>query len=134
MARCRDPRARLFLSMLVLTLAAARPSFAETPVPPDHAEKMARGQELFTKSIRGILLTDRCFEVSRRREYCSKPRPQHARQPPQGRRQRAGHHALAGEEPAVSIASSRTSTNPPCRPRKPSRFPGSGRGSDRRLD
>ena len=58
MATPRPPAPPL-LSVLILTLFAAAPSFAEAPVPPDHAEKMARGVDLFTKSVRPLLL-DRC--------------------------------------------------------------------------
>ena len=54
------PTARHFLLVLVIALCAAAPAFAETPVPPDHAEKMVRGQEIFTKSIRPLLM-ERCL-------------------------------------------------------------------------
>ncbi len=54
------PSARHLFSALVLALVASGPSFAEAPVAPDHAEKMARGQEIFTKSVRA-LLTDKCL-------------------------------------------------------------------------
>ena len=43
------PPARLSLSVLVLALFAVGAGFADAPVPPDHAEKMARGQEIFTQ-------------------------------------------------------------------------------------
>ncbi len=59
MATPRTPARRL-LSALVLALTAAGSSFAEPPVAPDHAEKMARGQEIFMKSVRA-LLTDKCL-------------------------------------------------------------------------
>ena len=55
------PPARPFLSALLLFyLGAAGAAFADAPVAPDHAEKMARGQEIFTKSVRA-LLTDKCL-------------------------------------------------------------------------
>ncbi len=58
----RTPRlsARLSLSVLVLALFASGTALADAPVPPDHADKMARGQEIFTKSVRA-LLTDKCL-------------------------------------------------------------------------
>ncbi len=51
----------LFLSLALNLLVAQSFAKGETPVAPDHALKMARGQEIFTKSIRA-LLTDRCLK------------------------------------------------------------------------
>src|SRR6516164_529135 len=34
---------------------------AQPPLPPDHAEKMARGRELFAKEVRPVLM-DRCLK------------------------------------------------------------------------
>ncbi len=59
MATPQTPARRL-LSAVVLALLASSPTFAEPPVAPDHAEKMAHGQEIFTKSVRA-LLTDKCL-------------------------------------------------------------------------
>src|ERR1019366_5062684 len=63
MAMPRPPARRfiLFASVMLATLGQAATAFAETATLPDHAEKMARGQEIFTKSIRG-LLADRCLK------------------------------------------------------------------------
>lgn len=68
------PPARYFLSVLVVPLLTAAPSFAEAPVPPDHAEKMTRGLEIFTKSVRP-LLTDKCLRCHGG-ENAQRPRPQ----------------------------------------------------------
>ena len=54
------PPARLSLCVFALALFASAPASAESTVPPDHAEKMTRGQEIFTKSVRA-LLTDKCL-------------------------------------------------------------------------
>ena len=54
------PPARLSLCVFALALFASGPASAESTVPPDHAEKMTRGQEIFTKSVRA-LLTDKCL-------------------------------------------------------------------------
>ena len=54
------PPSRLFLSVFAIALSSAAPSFAEAPVPPDHAEKMTRGLEIFAKAVRP-LLTDKCL-------------------------------------------------------------------------
>src|SRR5262245_15747844 len=44
-----------------LSLRAAAPPPGTPAVPADHAEKMARGRELFTKHVRPLLL-DRCVK------------------------------------------------------------------------
>ena len=54
------PPARLSLCVFALALFASAPASAESTVAPDHAEKMTRGQEIFTKSVRA-LLTDKCL-------------------------------------------------------------------------
>src|SRR5262249_57424319 len=53
------------VALLAALCAAAWPVSAAEParqkVPPDHAEQMARGQELFAKHVRGIL-TQHCVK------------------------------------------------------------------------
>ncbi len=51
----------LFASVMLAILGRVGTALAETATPPDHAEKMARGQEIFAKSVRA-LLTDRCLK------------------------------------------------------------------------
>jgi mono/diheme cytochrome c family protein len=47
---------------LALCAVVAGPAFAQQPaVPPDHAERLVRGQEVFSKHVRQ-LLTDRCLK------------------------------------------------------------------------
>jgi hypothetical protein len=54
-------RASTRLALAGVLIAAFDSATAAEPVPPDHAEKMARGTELFVKHVRG-LLTDRCLK------------------------------------------------------------------------
>ena len=42
---------------LLATFAFACPSLAQPPVEKDHAEKMARGTDIFKKHIRTVLIT-----------------------------------------------------------------------------
>jgi mono/diheme cytochrome c family protein len=46
---------------LLLSLAAAGPAAAQDSLPPDHAARLVRGQELFVKQVRALLL-DRCVK------------------------------------------------------------------------
>ena len=63
MTLSRPPARRfpLFTSLMLSTFGLAASAQAAPPVVPDHAAKMARGQEVFTKSVRA-LLTDRCVK------------------------------------------------------------------------
>ncbi len=47
--------------LALLSLASALPCAAAAPLPADHAEKMARGQEVFTRHVRPLLL-ERCVK------------------------------------------------------------------------
>ena len=49
------------LSVVALLLGLPASAAPPAPVPPDHAEKMAKGQELFTKHVRAILI-DNCLK------------------------------------------------------------------------
>ncbi len=56
-----QPRLGLFLGISVFACLLAWRVSAAPPVPPDHAEKMVRGQELFRTQVRQVLI-DRCLK------------------------------------------------------------------------
>jgi mono/diheme cytochrome c family protein len=56
---CTGPLVLLALGVAVGSFASIL--HAQQPLPPDHAEKMARGRELFAKEVRPVLM-DRCLK------------------------------------------------------------------------
>jgi hypothetical protein len=54
-------RCLVFAGFVILVVVALPIAASPQPVPADHAERMAKGTELFNKQVRGIL-TSRCFK------------------------------------------------------------------------
>src|SRR5437667_7121433 len=50
-----------FAAACLAWLATMASAWAQQPLPADHAEKMARGRELFAKSVRPVLM-DQCLK------------------------------------------------------------------------